>query len=209
LSKGAWTVADEVYGSDRHLRRFLEEDERPVVLAVRCDERLWSGHAGHLGQHAATARAAALPATAWPCLLSLSKGRRTGGQEPALAKAGGERLSDWARVRVRLARPAGPAWAQWLLIRRSRSKDEQAYDVVFAPAATTLAERARVAGQRWTIEECFEVSKPEVGLGDYEIRSWQALRQAQEVSPQHAGHAGTGLSGCRAGHASPPDGNIG
>jgi SRSO17 transposase len=74
---------------------------------------------------------------------------------------------------VRLSRPAGPAWAHWLLIRRSRSKPEQqAYYVVFAPAATTLAELARVAGQRWTIEECFEVGKQEVGLGDYEIRSW-------------------------------------
>jgi SRSO17 transposase len=30
-----------------------------------------------------------------------------------------------------------------------------------------------VAGQRWTIEECFEAGKQEVGLGDYEIRSWQ------------------------------------
>ena len=83
----------------------------------------------------------------------------------------GERLYDWARVR--LARPAAPAWAHWLLIRRSRSKPEQqAYYVVFAPAAATLAELARVAGHRWTIEECFEVGKQEVGLGDYEIRSW-------------------------------------
>ncbi len=35
--------------------------------------------------------------------------------------------------------------------------------------AATLA---RVAGTRWTIEECFEVAKQEVGLADYEVRSW-------------------------------------
>jgi SRSO17 transposase len=29
-----------------------------------------------------------------------------------------------------------------------------------------------VAGQRWTIETCFEVAKQEVGLADYEVRSW-------------------------------------
>jgi SRSO17 transposase len=154
----AWTVGDEVYGSDRRLRMFLEEHERPFVLAVRCNERLWSVHQGRFGQHAAAALAAAVPATAWQCL-SAGSGSK------------GERLYDWARVR--LARPAASAWAHWLLIRRSRSKpEEHAYYVVFAPAAATLAELARVAGYRWTIEECFEVGKQEVGLGDYEIRSW-------------------------------------
>jgi SRSO17 transposase len=49
--------------------------------------------------------------------------------------------------------------------------------IVFAPAETTLAALARVAGRRWVpgldpgIEECFEASKQEVRLGDYEIRS--------------------------------------
>jgi SRSO17 transposase len=31
-----------------------------------------------------------------------------------------------------------------------------------------------VAGQRWTIEECFEVGKDEVGLDEYEVRHWTA-----------------------------------
>jgi len=30
----------------------------------------------------------------------------------------------------------------------------------------------RVAGTRWTIEECFEAAKGEVGLDQYEVRSW-------------------------------------
>src|SRR3954453_12876089 len=40
------------------------------------------------------------------------------------------------------------------------------------PDRTTLATLAQVAGRRWAIEECFEVAKQEVGLADYEIRSW-------------------------------------
>lgn len=151
-------MSDEVYGSDRRLRMFLEGHERPFVLAVRCNERLWSVSNGRFGQYAAADLAAALPDTAWQCL-SAGPGAK------------GERLYDWARVR--LARPAGPPWAHWLLVRRSRSTQEHAYYAVFAPAAAGLAELARVAGQRWTIEECFEVGKQEVGLGDYEIRSWQ------------------------------------
>jgi SRSO17 transposase len=155
----AWVVGDEVYGSDRRLRLFLEKHERPFVLAVRRNEKLWSMLAGRLGQHTATDLAAALPDAAWR---RLSAG----------AGAKGERLYDWARVR--LARLQAPPWEHWLLIRRSHSKPEEcAYYVVFAPAETTLAALARVAGRRWTIEECFEAGKQEVGLGDYEIRSWQ------------------------------------
>jgi hypothetical protein len=74
---------------------------------------------------------------------------------------------------VRLCRLQQPPWDHWLLVRRRLEKpDELAYYVVFGPAATTLATLARVAGRRWPIEECFEVAKQEVGLGDYEIRSW-------------------------------------
>lgn len=155
----AWVAGDEVYGSDRRLRRFLEQHERPFVLAVRSNEKLWSVLAGRLGQQTAADLAAALPDAAWH---RLSAG----------AGAKGERLYDWARVR--LARLQAPPWEHWLLIRRSHSTPEKcAYYVVFAPAETPLAALARVAGRRWTIEECFEAGKQEVGLGDYEIRSWQ------------------------------------
>ena len=155
----AWVVGDEVYGSDRRLRLFLEQHERPFILTVRSNEKLWSVLAGRLGQQTAADLAAALPAAAWH---RLSAG----------AGAKGERLYDWARVR--LARLQAPPWDHWLLIRRSHSKPEKcAYYVVFAPAETPLAALARVAGRRWTIEECFEAGKQEVGLGDYEIRSWQ------------------------------------
>jgi hypothetical protein len=30
-----------------------------------------------------------------------------------------------------------------------------------------------VAGRRWLVEECFEAAKQEVGLADYEARSWR------------------------------------
>ncbi len=31
---------------------------------------------------------------------------------------------------------------------------------------------AQAAGSRWTIEECFEMAKGDVGLDQYEVRSW-------------------------------------
>jgi SRSO17 transposase len=60
-----------------------------------------------------------------------------------------------------------------LLIRRGPAKpDELAFYLTHAPEGTTLARLVRVAGTRWTIENCFEAAKGEVGLDDYEVRSW-------------------------------------
>jgi SRSO17 transposase len=154
----AWVVGDEIYGSDRRLRLELERRGQPFVLAIRSNEKLWAVLDEHLGQRTAARLAAALPARAWR---RLSAG----------AGSKGERLYDWARLR--LARLQQPPWDHWLLVRRSRKDPKDlAYYVVFGPAATTLATLARVAGRRWAIEECFEIAKQEVGMADYEIRSW-------------------------------------
>jgi SRSO17 transposase len=154
----AWVVGDEVYGSDRRLRMELGRREQPFVLAVRSNEKLWAALGERLGQHAASRLAATLPARAWQ---RLSAG----------AGSKGERLYDWARLR--LTRLQRPPWDHWLLVRRSRSDPKElAYYVAFGPDRTALATLARVAGRRWAIEECFEVAKQEVGLADYEIRSW-------------------------------------
>ena len=60
-----------------------------------------------------------------------------------------------------------------MLVRRSRKDPKDlAFYVASGPVAATLAILARVAGRRWAVEECFEVAKQEVGLADYEIRSW-------------------------------------
>lgn len=154
----AWVVGDEIHGSDRRLRLAMERREQPFVLAIRSNEKLWAVLGEHLGQHTASRLAAALPARAWR---RLSAG----------AGSKGERLYDWARLR--LTRLQQPPWDHWLLIRRSRKDPKDlAYYVVFGPDRTSLATLAQVAGRRWAIEECFEVAKQEVGLADYEIRSW-------------------------------------
>jgi SRSO17 transposase len=63
---------------------------------------------------------------------------------------------------------------RWLLVRRSISDPKQmAYYVVYGPPETKLEEMVKVAGKRWAIEESFETAKGEVGLDQYEVRSWQ------------------------------------
>jgi SRSO17 transposase len=158
-----WVLGDEVYGADRRLRMMLEGRGKPYLLAIRSNEKLWSELEGRVGQHAPEALARALPPQAW---------RRLG----AGAGTKGERLFDWARLRlVRLQDERGRVhpWDHWLLVRRSIADPEDlAYFVVFGPATARLGDLARVAGRRWLVEECFETAKQEVGLADYEVRSW-------------------------------------
>lgn len=153
-----WVTGDEVYGGDRRLRRWLEEREVPHVLAVKRTEPVWAPTERGPVQVPAEILADALRAEAWQ---RLSAG----------AGATGPRLDDWARVPLR---PLGePGKGYWLLVRRSLSDPtERAYDVCFGPADTSLEQLVRVAGTRWTIEECLETGKGEVGLDHYEVRRW-------------------------------------
>ena len=60
------------------------------------------------------------------------------------------------------------------MARRSIAQPEElAYYVCFGPANTTLEDLVQVAGTRWTIEECFEEAKGQVGLDQYEVRKWE------------------------------------
>jgi SRSO17 transposase len=57
----AWVTGDEVYGSDGGLRRWLEGERRPYVLAVRANQYVWAG----FRQSAVATLAKALPKRAW------------------------------------------------------------------------------------------------------------------------------------------------
>jgi SRSO17 transposase len=150
-----WVTADSIDGSDRNLRLWLEEQQQPYVLAVTSQEALWRG----FEQVQAEVLAGRLTPDDWQ-RVSAGDGAK------------GPRLYDWAAVPL-------PRWGQdltWqhaLLVRRSLSHpDEVAYYVVSAPAATGLADWVRVVGRRWTVEECFEQAKAELGLDEYEVRLW-------------------------------------
>lgn len=158
----AWVTGDSIYGGDRRLRVWLEQQEQPFVLAVTSAEPLLAVLDGHWGQPRADVIAEHIPAEAWQ---RLSAG----------AGSKGPRWYDWALVRLaRLQLTAEERrWDHWLLVRRSCSDPTAlAYYVVFAPAGTTLRTLARVAGQRWRSEQSFELAKGEVGLDHYEVRRW-------------------------------------
>ena len=151
-----WVTGDSIYGADRRLRQGLEAQPQAYVLAVSGREYVWlEGR-----QCQVKTILAALPEEGW--------GRLSAGDG-----AKGPRWYDWRWLP--LAAPLAPGWRRWLLVRRSLSTPTEltAY-VVFAPHATPLQEVVQVAGSRWTVESGFEEAKGEVGLDQYEVRSWTA-----------------------------------
>ena len=150
----AWVTGDVVYGNDGSLRRWLESEQWPYVLAVACSHPVWDGGV----QVRVDALVAQIPDAAW---------QRIG----VGAGSKGPRRYDWACARLPYWTDDG--WAQWLLLRRSLSDPtELAFYRAFGPEETTVAALAHVAGTRWTIEGCLEEAKGEVGLADYEVRRW-------------------------------------
>jgi SRSO17 transposase len=146
----AWVTGDSVYGADHALRRAIEARRRGYVLGVTSGQRL--------GGRRVDAWAAGVPPEGWQ-RLSAGEGSK------------GPRLYDWAYLLYRGGAPAG--WEKGLLVRRKLDEpDELAFHLTLAPEGTTPADLVRVAGTRWTIEACFEAAKGEVGLDEYEVRSW-------------------------------------
>ena len=155
-----WVTGDEVYGSDRNLRRWLErEADIPHVLAIKRNEKLWVLTDKGPRQVRADQLVSGVAESDWS-RCSAGNGAK------------GPRVYDWTRV---VTRPLGvPGKGYWLLARRRIAQPQElAYYVCFGPADTTLEDLVRVAGTRWTIEECFEEAKGQVGLDQYEVRKWE------------------------------------
>jgi SRSO17 transposase len=149
----AWVTGDEVYGA-WELRRWLEEQRRPYVLAVRANQYVWAGS----GQATVATLAKELPGRAWHGV-TIAAGSK------------GPRRYAWAWLAINS--DLGPAWRRWLLVRKGLDdRGELAYYIAAGPARTTLTRLAVTAGARWAIEGAFESAKQEVGLADYEVRSW-------------------------------------
>jgi len=151
-----WVTGDSVYGSNYPLRHYLEGVPLGYVLTVSPKDTV-------LDQQNFPQRVSEylkeLPEAGWS---RLSAG----------AGAKGERWYDW--LWLPLGNPEQPGWERWLLIRRRINRpDKLTPYVCFAPQGTTLPEAVSVAGKRWTVEQCFEIAKQEVGLDEYEVRSYQ------------------------------------
>lgn len=151
--KPQWVLGDEVYGRSSRLREFLERRNQHYVLAIASNTPVSRG----FSQTTPNAVLSQLQPWDWQ-RLSAGSGEK------------GPRIYDWSLVGLN-----SDVWSQsrWLLFRRNiADPTDVGFFLVHAPEETSLKEIVEAAGSRWPVESCFESSKQEVGLDDYEVRSW-------------------------------------
>ena len=151
----SWVVGDEVYGGNPKLRKWLEEQGIPYVMAVSRDAMVPVA----AGSKRADELAALIPDGGWQ-RLSCADGSK------------GPRLYDWALI-------AAKSRGHHLLVRRSLQPSEKgALELAFfrcwSPHPVTLPELAAVAGARWGVEDCFAEAKNKAGLDHYQVRKYRA-----------------------------------
>jgi SRSO17 transposase len=151
-----WVVADSAYGRSHAFRRWLEERGRayavmvPSTHAVRYEGR----------RQTAAKLAERLPEEAWKSV-TIGAGTLSADQQV------------WACLP--LSEACAPGMRRWLLIRRGGDDgDDLGFFLAYGAEDTSEAELLRVCGVRWQIEECFAQAKGEVGLDQYEVRTWDA-----------------------------------
>ena len=93
------------------------------------------------------------------------------GDNGGRGKPGAEELYVGAQ-RVRATRKGKPGEEAWAVYRRNLDGSEPRYYLSNAPEDTPLETLAYVGGSRWPIETEFETEKGDVGLDEYETRTW-------------------------------------
>jgi SRSO17 transposase len=147
----AWVTADEAYGDNGPLRRFLEHHQVNYVLAISRSHHIDTA----AGRIRAESVATKIPRTAWQ-RLSCGPGAK------------GHRRYDWVLVTT-----TSPG--HQILIRRSIHRPaELAFYLCHSTGPASLHRLVQVAGARWTIEECFQTAKNETALDHYQVRQYPA-----------------------------------
>lgn len=168
-----WVVGDDEFGRPAHFRRALRRRGERYLLEVPSNTLMRDleallperrcGQRGRLPQTPfvnVASWAKALPGSSWTRV-----GVRDGEKGPIQVQI------TTARVRARATRKPGPP--ELLIVTRTLARDpEVRYYLSNADATTPRQLLARVAGTPHRIEENFEISKGDIGMHQYEVRSW-------------------------------------
>lgn len=149
-----WVAGDCVYGDYTNIRTWLENNGKYYVMNVSGKAHVWVGY-----EQLSVKR----------MLQNLSE---EGWFEASCGDGSkGARLYEWLVIPINQG--AIPGHERTLLVRRSKSDPNElrAY-ICFAPIDTSRQKLIEIVGQRWTIETCFKEGKSEVGLDQYEVRSY-------------------------------------
>jgi SRSO17 transposase len=152
-----WFLGDEAFGRDTTLLDAIDGLGLWYMVEVPLNTPVWRDGAAQ----ALTVQACVdtLASTAWS-RQQLGEGTK------------GPRITDASVERVQAQRGGQPGPAVWLILRVDPESGEQKAFLSNAPATLTPTRLVSVSGLRWPVEQCFEVGKQQLGMGDYEVRSW-------------------------------------
>jgi SRSO17 transposase len=168
-----WVVADSAYGRSHAFRRWLEE--RGCAYALMVPKTHAVRYQGR--RQTVVKLVERLPDNVWKTVT-------VGAETPSADR------QVWACLP--LSEACAPGMRRWLLIRRKGDDgSELAYYLAYGPKNTSEVELLRVCGVRWQVEECFAQAKGEVGLDQYEVRTWDAWHRF--VTLCLLAHAGLGV----------------
>lgn len=153
-----WVLADAAYGKCSGFRRFFEDRTIPYIVAVPKSLQLfYQGYRQRLDDILAS-----LASDSWQTM-SAGLGCK------------GPREADWIFIPFRCS---VEAFDKAIMIRRHHEEESGqrekkiTYFMAFAPKGTSQAKLVQVQGRRSEVETSFEQTKQEVGLADYQVRSW-------------------------------------
>ena len=175
--RAGWVAADDAFGISPSFREGLAALGMRYVLDVPAGFTVWPaepewttpayrGRGGPpkprlvAGQRRTMGeRSAKLPEGAW--------------QEITVAQGSqGPRTYQFSAQRVRPSSKRKPGEIHWAVYRRNLDGSELRYYLSNSPEDTPLETLACVGGSRWRIETEFETEKSDVGLDEYETRTW-------------------------------------
>jgi SRSO17 transposase len=176
-----WVAADALYGDSPTFRDGVAATGKYYFTAVKENTLIWctapkvhvppwSGH----GRHPTRLRLSDTRKHPIPVKHLVKKIQKQDWIQAVIKEGSkGPIVCDFAFLCVTESRSGLPSGELWLIIRRNLDDpSEVKYYFSNAPVNTPLNEFVRISGMRWPIESIFEESKGEVGMDQYEMRSW-------------------------------------
>ena len=208
-----WVAGDDEFGRCSEFRWELRSRQERYVLDVPCNtlvrdlegrrpprKCVGPGRPKEVPFVRADAWAAKQPAGRWQRLVV-----RAGAKGPLVVEA----LT--TRVRAKDEQGRVGAEERLLLVRSVEKTPRISYCLSHADSPVPLAELVRVHGERHQVEQMLEEGKGEVGLDQYEVRSWVGWHHHMTLAllalwflVQEKGHVGEKITG-RHGLADPGD----
>jgi len=178
----SWVLCDEAYGDSPEFLERLEGADITYLAEVRVSTRVWLERPATSvprwkGAGPRPWRQRVEPGAAPPVRLDKLAGQLGARAWRTYTIKLGEKgpiRAQFAFVRAVAVRKELPGPELWVVLRRSlgESPELKAY-LSSAPARTRRQELVRLSGLRWPIETCFQQAKGELGMAEYQTRSWR------------------------------------